>query len=78
MQANGNPSWGLGINVDTLYHALSLCNIFINHLINQILRCIPLYIIYLTIILDPDLECHLLTFFRLLVVFCHILSTTGE
>ena len=31
-----------------------------------------------TIILDPDLECHLLTFFRLLVVFCHILSTTGE
>ena len=29
-------------------------------------------------ILDPDLECHLLTFFRLLVVFCHILSTPGE
>ena len=28
------------------------------------------------LILDPDLECHLLTFFRLLVVFCHILSTT--
>ena len=30
------------------------------------------------IILDPDLECHLLTFNRLLVVFCHILSATGE
>ena len=30
------------------------------------------------LILDPDLECHLLTFNRLLVVFCHILSTTGE
>ena len=30
------------------------------------------------VILDPDLECHLLTFNRLLVVFCHILSTTGE
>ena len=30
------------------------------------------------VILDPDLECHLLTFFRILVVFCHILSTTGE
>ena len=30
------------------------------------------------IILDPDLECHLLTFNLLLVVFCHILSTTGE
>ena len=28
--------------------------------------------------LDPDLECRLLTFNRLLVVFCHILSTTGE
>ena len=31
----------------------------------------------LHIILDPDLECHLLTFNRLLV-FCHILSATGE
>ena len=30
------------------------------------------------LILDPDLECHLLTFNRLLVVFCHILSATGE
>ena len=29
-------------------------------------------------ILDSDVECHLLTFNRLLVVFCHILSTTGE
>ena len=32
----------------------------------------------LLVILDPDLECHLLTFNRLLVEFCHILSTTGE
>ena len=32
----------------------------------------------LNVILDPDLECHLLTFNRLLVVFCHILSATGE
>ena len=30
------------------------------------------------IILDPDLECRLFTFNRLLVVFCHISSTTGE
>ena len=29
---------------------MSLCHIFINHLINQILRCILLYFIYLTII----------------------------
>ena len=29
-------------------------------------------------ILDPDLECHLLTFNRPLVVFCRILSTAGE
>ena len=32
----------------------------------------------ISVILDPDLECHLLTFNWLLVVFCHILSTTGE
>ena len=40
--------------------------------------CQELRIKILVVILDPDLECHLLTFNRLLVVFCHILSATGE
>ena len=42
---------------------------------------LPAMLLYGTLslfILDPDLECHLLTFNRLLVVFCHILSATGE